>query len=118
MFGKKKNKEQKELRQYSFIQSKSFRGFKRCNIVVHGIAEFPKTEPEVKDKQITFKQTISNNESSWMVYLESTHIGSLFQESAELFDSDKVDAVYVKYEPEIANGEERIRPRLFVHIKE
>ena len=112
MFGRKKKVS--EMKEYSFTQSKSFRGFKRCNIVVHGVAEYPKTEPEVKDKTITFKQV----DSSWKVFLESTHIGSLFDESAELFNNDKVDAVYIKYETEVANGEERIRPRLFVHIKE
>lgn len=112
MFGRKKKVSEKK--EYSFIQSKGFRGFKRCNMVVHGVAEYPKTEPETKDKQITFRQV----DSSWKVFLESTHIGSLFDESAELFNNDQVDAVYIKYETEVANGEERIRPRLFVHIKE
>lgn len=112
MFGRKKKVSEKK--EYSFIQSKGFRGFKRCNMVVNGVAEYPKTEPETKDKQITFRQV----DSSWKVFLESTHIGSLFDESAGLFNNDQVDAVYIKYETEVANGEERIRPRLFVHIKE
>lgn len=116
MFGRKKKVSEKK--EYSFIQSKGFRGFKRCNMVVHGVAEYPKTEPETKDKQITFRQV----DSSWKVFLESTHIGSLFDESAELFNNDQVDAVYIKYETEtvvgIDSSEDRIRPRLFVHIKE
>ena len=116
MFGRKKNVPQ--LKEYSFTQSKGFKGFKRCNIVVHGVAEYPKTEPETKDKAITFKQYISNGDSSYKVFLESTHIGSVFDDSAELFDKEMVDAVYIKYETEIANGEERLRPRLFVHYKE
>lgn len=121
MFGKKKKV--LEMKEYSFTQSKSFRGFKRCNMVVHGVAEYPKTEPETKDKQITFKQQINEfGESSYKVFLESTHIGSLFSESAELFNNNQVDAVYIKYETEtvvgIDSSEDRIRPRLFVHIKE
>jgi hypothetical protein len=122
MFGKKRKETPKKtaaapLKEYSFTQSEHFKGFKKCSLTVYGIAEFLDKVPVTEGKQIKFKEVRSIQGSSWKVYLGSKHIGSLFDSAAQPFNDDKVDAVYLKYDNEIVNGEERIRPHLFIHFK-
>ena len=121
LFGKKKEtpKVAPQLKVLSFPMANGFRGFKKVDLAVHGVAEFPKQRLETKGQTVVLQQYVTDlRQFGWKVYLNNTHIGTIFEKGVDALNKDMVDAVYIKYETEIVNGVERWRPRMFVHYKE
>lgn len=92
----------------TFKNSKSFKGFKRANIVCHGICELPKTEPKASEIQL---EPIND---SFKVYAGGQHIGSLFAETAEAIAQGNVTDIHIHFD----QTDEGFRPRIFLKFKE
>lgn len=92
----------------TFKNSKGFRGFKRANIVCHGICDLPKTEPngdEIKLEPI---------KDGFKVFMDGQHIGSLFAETAEAIAQGNVTDIHIHFD----QTDEGFRPRIFLKFKE
>lgn len=112
-------------REYTFTLSKSFKGFKRFNIVQHGIDGAEEncrylSQNGIKDNQIIFQENISKNGQPYVcVIVDNKLIGAIFDaEQINSLRSGSISAAHVHFETEsvVSSGktEERDRVRVFV----
>ncbi len=124
----KRKEKEAPAREFSFVLSSGFRGYKRFPIVVYGNAEAEKNNEELgatvlKGKQLVFRSAMNGNRVFLIVFIDGKRIGAIFDDAevAEVI-SGKIEAVYAMMEDEnVADAGKvvtRHRVRLFVKYKE
>lgn len=109
-FNKKKKVEQPEPKPFfeqSFIQAKSFRGFKRVGLSVYGHKPIEDglnaLRPfDLKGREITLRGVESSGLKLLQVFVDGNHVGTLFEYNyTDIFNAilaGKATAAYVKVE--------------------
>lgn len=103
----------------TFSNTEHFRGFKRINVVTHGILEDPITPPTLDGKDIRIDLLRSTKgEDYCQVFAGPDLIGCLFREAAELFRDPGFEAVHVEFEERRGVNENYFHPKMLVKLKE
>lgn len=103
----------------TFSNTEHFRGFKRINVVTHGILEDPITPPMLDGKPIRIDMLQSaKGEKYCQVFLGADQIGCLFGEAAELFQAPGFEAVHLEYEEKFGVNTNYFHPKMLVKLRE
>ena len=119
---KKKSKKEPALnhtKTLTFTNSKGFKGFKRLQVVSHGIVEDPVTMPETDGKEIRIELKWSGSGDPFCdVFLAGERVGCLFNENVIPINEQTIDGAHLDYDLRHGANEDHYHPRLFIHIAE
>lgn len=113
-------------KQYNYILSDHFRGYKKFPMCVCGEGDAEKNNSSLKNinlegQQIVFVQGFyDGNQKKISVYVCEKHIGTIYDEKQiSEFESGIITKVYAKMEDEriITKKGVLIRPRIFLFVK-
>lgn len=106
-----------QIKEYSYITAKHFRGFHKFPMVVFGDEEAMKNQKKFKGRDVTGLPIVFRDYGEGAaVILDGLKIGTLYNSSLETLRSGSVTDVYVKFEEDTIIGNNKVEKRFRAHL--